>query len=193
MVANVPRRDFQPNGSLLDQTLAAARRDRQTVAADGRRLAPLLDGVSIRDIPTQMDERGSLFEVFDARWDWHPAPLVQAHCFTIRPGMVKGWVLHETYDDRTMVLAGDMLLVLFDPRPDSSSCGKVCEIFLSGERRQIVNTPKNVWHAAMNVGDRELLVIDLPTAPYDHANPDKHRLPVDTPLIPYSFGGAKGW
>ena len=33
----------------------------------------------------------------------------------------------------------------------------------------------------------------IPTRPYDHANPDKYRLPIDTPLIPYSFGDAKGW
>ena len=39
----------------------------------------------------------------------------------------------------------------------------------------------------------ELMVLDMPTRLYDYAAPDKHRLPVDTKLIPYSFGNASGW
>lgn len=183
---------FNPQ-SLLENTLAASIQDRQTVTAEGARLSQLIDGVCIRDIPTQIDDRGSLFEVYDERWGWHPAPLNSAHCFTIRPGMVKGWILHQTFDDRTMVLAGEMLLVLFDPRPESPTCGQVCEIFLTAQRRQLVSTPKNIWHAAKNIGTSELAVIDFPSLPYDHANPDKHRLPLDTPVIPYSFGDAQGW
>lgn len=160
---------------------------------DGRSVRTLIDGVWVHDIPTQMDERGTLFEAFDPRWEWSPGDMVSAHCFTIRPGMVKGWVLHETYDDRTLVLAGEMKLVLFDPRPDSPTAGQVDEIFLSGERRQIVRTPQNVWHAAQNIGISDLMVLDMPTRLYDYAAPDKHRLPLDTKLIPYSFGGASGW
>jgi dTDP-4-dehydrorhamnose 3,5-epimerase len=28
---------------------------------------------------------------------------------------------------------------------------------------------------------------------YDHANPDKYRLPLDTDLIPYKFENSRGW
>jgi dTDP-4-dehydrorhamnose 3,5-epimerase len=59
--------------------------------------------------------------------------------------------------------------------------------------RRLVNIPKLVWHAEHNVGSRDVVVIDLPTEPYDHANPDKYRLPLGTPLIPHSFGAARGW
>ena len=192
-MSNVSASRFRAAESLLDRTLAAATQDPQTVTAEGRPVRRLVEGVAIRDIPTHGDERGTLFEVYDARWNWHPAPLVSAHCFTIRPGFVKGWVLHETHDDRSIVMAGEVLLALFDPRPDSSTYGMVCEIFLSGERRQLVTTPKNVWHAAQNIGGADAMVLDFPSLPYDHERPDKHRLPIDTPLIPYSFGNARGW
>ncbi len=43
------------------------------------------------------------------------------------------------------------------------------------------------------VNEKDVVVIDFPTAAYDHADPDKYRLPIDTPLIPYSFAGARGW
>jgi len=179
--------------SLLDQTLAAAKRDVATVSRDGRRVDRLTEGVTFHDVPTHVDQRGSVVELYDVRWNWHPAPLTFAHCFTVRPGYVKGWGLHETHDDRYFILSGELLLVLFDPRPSSSTCGEICEIFLSEFNRRILNIPRYVWHAEQNIGPRDAVVIDFPTAPYVHENPDKFRLPIDTPLIPYSFGNARGW
>jgi dTDP-4-dehydrorhamnose 3,5-epimerase len=180
-------------GSLLDLTRAAASRDRQTVSVDGKPIQTLIEGVSIRDVPTHTDERGSVVEIYDLRWGWHPAPMVFAHSFMIRPGFVKGWGLHETHEDRYFILLGDMELVLFDPRPNSSSYGKVGKILMSESNRRLVNIPALVWHAEHNIGTKDVVVIDLPTEPYNHADPDKYRLPIDTPLIPYSFGIARGW
>jgi dTDP-4-dehydrorhamnose 3,5-epimerase len=179
--------------SLLDQTLAAAVRDRQTVSREGKTISTLIEGVSIRDVPTHIDERGSVVEIYDTRWGWHPAPIVFAHCFTIRPGFAKGWALHKTHEDRYFILQGDMELVLYDPRPGSSTCGQVCKILMTEMNRRLINIPKFVWHAEHNIGNKDVVVIDLPTEPYNHASPDKYRLPIDTPLIPYSFGAARGW
>ena len=104
-------------GSLLDQTLAAAAKDVQTATARGQAVNVMIDGVSIRDLPTLTDERGSVFELYDVRWAWHPDALVFAHCSTIRPGFVKGWGLHKEHEDRFVVVGGEAMLVLFDPRP----------------------------------------------------------------------------
>ena len=183
---------MKPRDSILEQTLAEAVRDVQTVGADGRLLRRLTEGVVIRDIPTHTDERGSVFEVFDERWDAYPDPLTFSYCFTIRPGIVKGWNLHKEHEDRYCLLQGELELVLFDPRPESSTCGEVCRIVLSELQRRVVNIPKLVWHADYNIGARDALVVNFPTKPYDHASPDKHRLPIDTPLIPYSFPRARG-
>ena len=189
MTRNPPRHA----STILDQTLAAAKRDSSTVSADGKRVQRLTEGVSFHEVPTHVDQRGSVVELYDPRWNWHPDPLVFAHCFTVRPGYVKGWGLHATHEDRYFLLSGEMLLVLFDPRPASSTCGEVCEIVLSEYNRRILNIPRHVWHAEQNIGSRDAVVIDFPTAPYMHENPDKFRLPIGTPLIPYSFGDAKGW
>ena len=80
-----------------------------------------------------------------------------------------------------------MELVLFDPRPDSPTCGEVCRIVLSEKDRCLVSVPANVWHADLNIGDRDAVVVNFPTIPYDHAAPDKWRLPLDTDLIPHRF------
>src|SRR3954462_2201244 len=94
--------------SFLDQTLAAATHDVQTVTPEGKSLAPMIEGIKIRDAQTHCDARGSVVEIFDKRWGWHSAPVDSLHCCTVRPGFVKGWGLHEHHEDRYMILLGEM-------------------------------------------------------------------------------------
>ena len=47
------------NPSLLDLTLEAAQRDRPTVTAESQKMIRLIEGVSIREVPTHADERGT--------------------------------------------------------------------------------------------------------------------------------------
>ena len=61
------------------------------------------------------------------------------------------------------------------------------------DARALITFPAHIYHAIQNIGEGEAMLINMPTRPYDHANPDKYRLPIDTPLIPHSFPGAKGW
>ncbi len=106
----------EADGSLLEQTLAAAIKDRQMVMPDGASTEALIEGVNFRDVPTHADSRGSVFELFDARWRWHPDPLVFAYCFSLRPGVGKGWNLHKLHEDRYCILQGEMELILYDVR-----------------------------------------------------------------------------
>lgn len=179
--------------SLLDVTLDAAKQDQRTVDDNRRSVAPLLDGMSFYESIRHNDDRGSVTEIYDQRWNWHPDPLVFSYMFTIRPGMVKGWGLHKEHEDRYFVISGELELVLFDPRPESSTYNKICKVYLSGSQPRLVNVPKFVWHADHNIGNSELVVLNFPTIQYDHSKPDKYRLPLDTDLIPYDFGAAKGW
>jgi len=101
--------------------------DGQTVTPRGASLTPLPAGVSFYEMPIQIDERGSVRELFDLRWNWHPEPLVFAYCFTVRPGKIKGWGMHKRHEDRYYVLAGEMEAVLYDERPDSPTRGGLLE------------------------------------------------------------------
>lgn len=179
--------------SLLDTMLNAAVCDKPTVTPSGVPLRRLTHGVTIRKLPTHIDERGTVTELFDPRWGFHPDPLVFAYTFTIRPNVVKGWNLHRRHEDRYALLQGEMELVLFDPREGSPTFGEICRIVLSEKDRCIVNVPIDVWHADYNIGNRDVVVINFPTIQYDHSAPDKWRLPIDTTLIPYKFPeGASG-
>jgi len=167
--------------------------DPPSVDATGEPLARLPAGVTFRDAPTQVDARGTVCEIYDLRWNWHPEPLVFVYMFTIRPGRVKGWGMHRRHEDRYFILAGEMELVLYDDREDSPTRGLVAAFVLSEYRRRLVNIPPGIWHANHNIGSKDVVVINCPTTPYDHDNPDKFRLPLDTDRIPYRFENRSGW
>jgi dTDP-4-dehydrorhamnose 3,5-epimerase len=172
------------------------KQDAQTVTADGARLEPLPDGMVLRDLVTHVDDRGTVCELYDLRWDVHPDPLVFAYTFTIRPGRAKGWGLHRRHDDRYALLAGDLELAFYDAREPgtSSTAGREFRLVLSGHRRQLLTIPAGVWHAERNLGATDVVVVNFPTIPYDHAAPDKYRLPLDTDELPVELGaGWVGW
>jgi dTDP-4-dehydrorhamnose 3,5-epimerase len=168
-------------------------KDPATVNAAGEALAALPHGVTFRRATTHVDGRGSVCEIFDPRWGWHPDPLVFVYMFTLKPGMVKGWGLHKLHEDRYFTLFGEMETVLYDVRPDSPTCGLVSSVILSEYDRRLVNIPAGIWHANRNIGTKDAVVVNFPTRPYEHEDPDKYRLPIDTDQIPYKFQGAHGW
>ena len=49
-----------------------------------------------------------------------------------------------------------------------------------------------MWHAVQNVGQVDAYFVNTPTRPYDHAHPDKRRLPVDSDEIPFSLTPRSG-
>lgn len=174
--------------------MSAIRRDTQTVDAQGRRLDPLPDGVVLRDLITHTDDRGTVCELYDDRWGVHPESLVFAYTFTIRPGKAKGWGVHREHEDRYAFLSGELEIALYDGREDSATAGLEARLFLSELHRQLLVIPRGVWHAERNPGTVDARVVNFPTIPYDHANPDKYRLPLDTNELPVDLGPDwQGW
>lgn len=174
--------------------MSEIRRDVQTVDASGARLQPLPDGVLLRDLVTHTDERGTVCELYDDRWGVHPDSVMFAYMFTIRPGKAKGWGVHHEHEDRYTFLSGELEIVLYDGRDDSPTAGLEARIFLTALHRQLLVIPRGVWHAERNPGLIDAQVVNLPTIPYDHTNPDKYRLPLDTDELPVDLGpGWDGW
>lgn len=168
-------------------------KDQQTVTPEGKPIHQQIADVVIHRRPLHEDERGELMEVYNPAWGIHPDPLVYVYMATVRPNSVKGWVMHMKQDDRVFVISGVMRWALFDNRPQSPTY-KVLNVFTVSERnRALLTIPKGVFHAAQNVGLQDAHFINMPTRAYDHADPDKFRLPLKNDLIPLDFGDATGW
>ena len=164
----------------------AATRDQQTVLPDGTSVAVVIEGVKTRSTPNHVDHRGSVFEIFEGEGegDYWDTPVVYAYQFSIRPGLIKGWGLHEHKRDRYTIISGEVLVVLYDARPDSPTSGVVQKIVLSDRAVRSLTIPTHVWHLNLNLGSAEAHLINFPTAVYHHAAPDRLLLPWDTDEIP---------
>ena len=161
--------------------------DRQTVDPKGRVLAPGIFGVVVHRLVTHTDERGTLTELYRQSWGIHPEGLVYAKLITVRPGRTKGYVKHLKQDDRICILYGAAQYVLYDDRAGSPTRGRVQEINVDEHGRAMLIIPAGVYHAVRSVGSTDLVMVNLPTNLYDHANPDKYRLPLQNDVIPYTW------
>jgi dTDP-4-dehydrorhamnose 3,5-epimerase len=168
------------------------KKDLQTVSSDGRQLAPLIEGVRIRYVITHADARGSLTEVFNPAWGFHESPMVYLYEFTIRPGKAKGWVAHQQQDDRIFLSRGSVKFVLYDDRPPSPTYKMINELVFTEQNRALITYPCGIYHALENIGTVDALLYNLPTRPYNHADPDKYRLPLNNDIIPYRFDVTGG-
>lgn len=123
-------------------------------------------------------------------WRQFPKPAANQGFQGGRPGRAAPFVLAPAETTRRL---GEMEVVMYDERPDSPTKGLVSKVVLSEYRRRLMNVPAGVWHADHNIGPTNCVIVNFPTIPYDHADPDKFRLPLNTKRIPYSFGEAPGW
>jgi dTDP-4-dehydrorhamnose 3,5-epimerase len=98
-----------------------------------------------------------------------------AYQTSLRPSTLKGWFAHDHKDDRYHLVVGDIILFLYDDREGSVTEGQVQKVALSELAARQVLIPRGVWHLLLNVGASDAIVVNLPTQPYDHAEPDRGR------------------
>ncbi len=168
-------------------------KDRSTVTPQGERKWVLIEGVVVRPTVTQVDERGSIAEVYNPTWGVSDLPMVYTYTASIRPGKVKGWQMHKLQFDRVFPIVGFMKWVLWDSREDSPTYGMINEVYMSEQNRNLVIIPPFVFHAVQNVGLMDAYFVNNPTMPYNHNDPDKYRLPLENDLIDYHFSAKLGW
>lgn len=170
--------------AMNQHSTSAGTQDRATVTSDGRSVAPVIDGLKTKETVVHVDHRGRLFEVFNPADDYWSGPVVHSYVFTVRPGTIKGWGVHDHKFDRYCIISGEMLVVLWDGRDASPTFGLVQEVVLAPEGTRMLTTPPGVWHANINLGTTECMVMNHPTMPYDYEHPDRRLLPWDTTEIP---------
>lgn len=176
-----------------EPTAVEPTKDQQSITPDGKRLDPRIDGLLIRRLTPQEDERGELIEMYREDWGLHPAPVTQVYQAMVRPGAIKGWVMHKKQEDRIYICRGVLRWAFFDDRDDSPTSRMLNVFTFSDRTRALIVTPRGVWHAVKNIGQEEAVFINMPTRAYDYADPDKFRLPIKNDLIPFAFDDGPGW
>ncbi len=167
-------------------------KEQASVTTTGERLQQLIDGVVLRRAVIQEYEHGITSEIFSDAWNLDDAPVRHVSQSMVRAGHVKGWVFHKLTVDRLTAVCGSFKFVLWDARPQSPTYGMVNEIFLSERNRGLLIVPTHVVHAVQNIGQTDAIFVNLPTRPYNHADPDKYRLN-DPSVVPYRFDQGMVW
>jgi dTDP-4-dehydrorhamnose 3,5-epimerase len=172
---------------LADEIRPLGERDMPTVDAAGQRLGTEIEGVLYARSTPQVDHRWTLTKVVNFDNDFWDEPVVYSYCFTIRPAQIKGWGMHLKHADRYFLCAGSVRVVLHDGRVRSPTYGAFAGFHLTEESRGLLLIPPGVWHGDQNWGDRDAVMLNFPTVPFDHANPDKHRIDPSSGSIPFDW------
>ena len=147
----------------------------------------LIKGVRTKALRVIPDERGRLFEIL--RRD---EPLFQTfgqvYCTTVNEGVVKGWHFHKKQVDHFVSLAGTAKVVLYDAREKSKTYREVNEFILSLESPLLVKIPTYVFHGFTAVGEKDAMILNLPTELYHYNEPDEFRESPFSEKIPYDWG-----
>ena len=151
----------------------------------------MISGVRIKELKLIPDERGGLMEMLRSD-DEIFIKFGQVYITTVYPGVVKGWHYHKIQTDNFVAVKGMIKLVLYDSRKDSPTHGEVNELFIGEKNRLLVQIPPHIIHGFKGVGLEETYVINIPTEPFNPANPDEYRTDPHNNDIPYDWDKKDG-
>ncbi len=146
----------------------------------------MIEGVKLKPLTVIPDERGRLFEVLRCDEKLFKK-FGQVYITTTYPGIVKAWHLHKIQTDNFVCISGMLRVALYDDREDSPTRGRIDEFFVGEHNLNLVVIPPGVWHGWKCVGQKEAIVLNVPTEPYNHQNPDEYRLNPYHCEIPYDW------
>lgn len=151
----------------------------------------LIDGVRTKQLKVHADERGRLMEMLRADDDVF-IQFGQIYATTAYPGVVKAWHYHKMQTDSFVVVSGMMKVVLYDARSGSPTHGMVNEFFIGDWNPVLVQIPPMVYHGFKCISEKEAMVINAVTHPYNSAEPDEFRIDAHSTEIPYDWTRKDG-
>jgi dTDP-4-dehydrorhamnose 3,5-epimerase len=126
----------------------------------------VIDGVIVHPLRQFPDERGRVMHMLRAS-DPHFRGFGEIYFSVVYPGVVKGWHLHKRMVLNYAVPHGRIKFVLFDPRPDSATRGRLQELFLGPDHYCLVQVPAGVWNGFKGIGTEPALVANCATLEHD--------------------------
>jgi len=146
----------------------------------------MIKDVQVKKLKLIPDERGRLMEILRSDEEIFEK-FGQVYMTTAYPGVIKAWHYHKKQCDYFTCISGTMCLALYDMREGSPTYKNVDEFIIDLDNTILVKIPKLVYHGFKCVGDKEAIVINVPTLPYSHSEPDEYRIDAFENDIPYDW------
>jgi dTDP-4-dehydrorhamnose 3,5-epimerase len=145
----------------------------------------MIEGVVIKELVTNVDERGHFRELIRVTDDFFKEGFGQLSHALVHAGVAKAWHIHKIQIDWWYVATGTLRVALHDTRPDSPTYRETME-FLLGEQLpgKVVRVPTGVAHGFKCLaGPCHMFYVTSKVY-----NPeDELRIPHDDPAIGYDW------
>ncbi len=146
----------------------------------------MIKDVEIKKLKIIPDERGRLMEILRSDEELFQR-FGQVYMTTAYPGVTKAWHYHKKQDDHFTCISGIMKVAIYDARKDSPTYKEVNDFTVSLDDPKLIKIPKFVYHGFKCIGDKEAIVINVPTLPYNAKEPDEYRVDAFKNDIPYDW------
>jgi dTDP-4-dehydrorhamnose 3,5-epimerase len=146
----------------------------------------MLDGLKFLPLTQHCDDRGRVMEIL-RKDDPHFVGFGQAYFSSIYPGVIKAWHAHEKQTDCMSIIHGMAKIGFYDSRPKSPTHGKTHSIVVGEHHRVLIQIPPGIFHGFKAISSNEVLLINLPSEPYNRKNPDEVRRPWNDPAISFNW------
>ena len=146
----------------------------------------MIKGVKVINLKQIPDERGKIMHMLRCD-DPHFEKFGEIYFSVVYSGVIKGWHLHKKMVLNYAVPVGMIKLVLYDERSNSSTKGKLMELFIGEDNYCLVQIPSGVWNGFKGIGATPALVANCATIPHDSGeivrlNPLSDKIPYDWSL-----------
>lgn len=144
----------------------------------------MIDGVKIRPLKQIIDQRGKVMHMLRCDSEGFKN-FGEIYFSCVYPGAIKAWHLHKRMELNYAVPVGNIKLVLFDERTNSTTKGEIQEIFLGPDNYCLVTIPALIWNGFKGIGQEMAIVANCASIPHDPEEIER-RQPFD-PSIPYKW------
>ncbi|MAV56976.1 MAG: dTDP-4-dehydrorhamnose 3,5-epimerase [Candidatus Pelagibacter sp.] len=126
----------------------------------------MIEGVKINKLRQIVDNRGKVMHML-RNDDKVFQKFGEIYFSTIYFKSIKGWHLHKESFLNYACIKGEVKLVLFDTRENSSSKNLHQEIILSPKNYSLVTIPPNVWNGFKGLDKDESIIANCLTIPHN--------------------------
>ena len=159
-------------------------------------------GIGIRKLQVNSDERGNLVETLKIDWtdlyDEEKLPFRQNYYSITHAGVARDetqWHLHQHQRDRFIVIDGDLVVGVHDPR-ENSTTKDVINLFKMGsmqgpDGQYALMIPEQVHHGFVVAPAGRAILTNFPSKLYDPK--DEGRIPFDDVRARLSDGRPFSW
>ncbi len=146
----------------------------------------MIEGVKIKEIKRICDDRGMFSEVIKFGEDTY-CEVKQTSYTVTYPGVIKAFHWHKRQYDVWFPVSGEMQIVLYDLREDSSTKGETQVIYAGESNPLLVLIPPGVVHGYRVLGNEKCALFYHTSQAYDPKDPDEERIPFDDPSIGFDW------